>query len=172
MNIVTTFPPPEEQNYYRPTESSVQKTNTYIRATFAPVPEPKQFPYVRFSPANVQQNPPANNVQSSNNGERLFLRATYAPIPEPQRKTVEYSRPATSMGHSAPRTNDINCYDLRPIQATKGGAIYSCSNKNELHYVSNKARNTIQICTSNNGYSRNADNRVRIINSDHTVIHD
>lgn len=181
MNIVTTFPPVEEQNYYKPTQSSVQKTNTYVRATFAPVPEPKQVPYVRFASQQQQSDnktflratyAPVPESSNSSNGDRTFLRATYAPVPEPQqRQRVEYSRPAMSAA-AGYRSNDINCYDLRPVQATKGGALYSCSNKNELHYVSNKARNTIQICTSDNGYSRNADNRVRIINSDTTVIHD
>lgn len=122
---------------------------------------------------------------------KTVLRATYAPIPQyqtvetsmkysynqPQRQPLYYEKTAYPLSkeyyYTPPsKNNDLNCFNLRPIQATKGGALYTCSNKNELHYISDKARNGIQICTSKNDYSRNANNRVRVINSETTVIHD
>lgn len=139
---LATFAPVEEMNYSKPTESSNRKSQAY---------------------------------------DTYQLRATYAPVPQEkprQSASVRYSadyyypQAETTYVYQKPKANTLNCYDLRPVQATKGGGIYSCSNNNELHYISDKARNTVQICTSNNNYSRNADNRTRIIKSDTTVIHD
>lgn len=144
---------------------------------------PESFDYSTNTQAEVQQ------------PTTTYIRATYAPAPEKRTETTtySYSRPATSVGYTTkqpmyyestayplakeyyytqPKTNDLSCYNLRPVASTKGGAIYTCSNKNELHYVTDKARNSVQICTSNNGYSRKADNRTRVIKSDTTVIHD
>ena len=94
---------------------------------------------------------------------------SYVHIAEPQYSSNVYYEP---IERNSTKQTALNCTGLRPLQATSGGGIYSCSNKNELHYISNKARNTVQLCTSNNNYYRNASNRVRIINSDTTVIHD
>lgn len=156
-----------DYNYSRPTQSSEQKekVTTTIRATFAPYPK-----------------------QTDEQNTKTYLRATYAPVAKSDTLEYGYGREVSNARSSyyqqteyplakeyyyqQPKTNDLNCYNLRPVQSTKGGALYSCSNNGEVHYVSDKARNSIQICTSKNDYSRNANNRVRIINSDATVIHD
>lgn len=141
---------PEPFNYNTRPKSSVEQSNkTVLRATYAPIPQYQTVDTVKYT--YNQQEPPRQPQY-------------YATTAYPLAKEYYYRSPA--------KNNDLNCYNLRPIQATNGGALYTCSNQNELHYVSDKARRGIQICTSKNDYSKNANNRMRVINSETTVIHD
>jgi len=132
-----------------------------------------------YNSTSSQQKPTQSQIEAPT----TYIRATFAPVPEKRTETtrvtyvqpVYYEKnvfPKESFVSSQNKANTGSFYNLRPVAATNGGAIYTCSNKNELHYVSNNARNTVQICTSKNDYKKNFNNMTRIVKSDTTVIHD
>lgn len=188
LYVKATFAPIEQKETYNYNEytnnySRGPKDDYFVRETYAPVKQ--NVEQYQYRQREVYNNGGEFTVTRPTGKDNTFTRETYAPI-QSNEYSYHNSRPNTSVeyktGYEAQSSSyepsrrayndNVNCYDLRPVQKTKGGAMYSCSNNGEVHYVSDKARNSIQICTSNNNYSRNADNRVRVLNSDTTVIHD